>query len=130
MAKFDAGKAVEPMEYDFTAFGGTAGIIPEPSNKQVEDFFNAIGKMAKDLGLGEDTKDPQVRARLAEFMAGLTDEDIAKYKEDVAKAVDRLCSGTPSGEEYINLPYRVQGAFSAWLASELRPEAARPATTL
>lgn len=42
MAKFDAGLAVETLEYDFTKFGGGAGEIPEPSTKTVSAFFEEM----------------------------------------------------------------------------------------
>lgn len=46
MAKFDAGTAVEVLEYDFTAYGGTAGVIPEPTTAAVNRFFGQVRGIA------------------------------------------------------------------------------------
>lgn len=132
MGKFNAAQAVESLEYDFTAFGGPAGTIPEPSNKQVKTFFNTVRAISQGLRLDDVARagelDEAAQKDLAEFLAGLTDEQLEEREDDIAQAVHDLCSGTPSAEEYKNLPYRVQGAFGAWLAGELRPEPPRPAT--
>lgn len=39
MAKFNAEECVEAMEWDFTKYGGGKGVIPEPSDLQMERFL-------------------------------------------------------------------------------------------
>lgn len=46
MAKFDAG-SLERLEYDFTAYGGGAGFIQEPSTRKVNEFFKNMRQTMK-----------------------------------------------------------------------------------
>lgn len=132
MAGFDAGKAVEPLDYDLTAFGGSKGRIPEPSTGAVSEFFQELRVMAVEVKNlmggktpdGEDLSDSDA----AEIMAQMSDTMVQDMQDRIYKAIDGLCGGTPPIEEIQALPYRVLGAFNAWLGAQLRPEAQRPAT--
>lgn len=131
MSKFDAGAVVEPMTYDFTAFGGKSGTIPEPSSGQVDTFMADVRAMIepiKDL-FGKDTTDLAEDADLAEKVSALPDDLVAGMSDQMTEAVAKFCSGSPSKEEIEALPYRVQTAFMAWLMSELRPEGKTAAST-
>lgn len=138
MAKFDAGTAVDPLDYDFSAYKGPVGTIPEPSTKQVNDFFKAMKNMVKDVrklsrDAGPKDVDPD----------NLTDEDLEtisdqidaagevaeKYQAQTREILAELCSNEPSADDLALLPQRVLGAFSSWLVGELRPKKETPGTS-
>lgn len=135
MAKFNAATAVEAMDYDFTAFGGKAGTIPEPTSDQIQAFMKAIADTAASYRtLAKDTE--------AKVEDGMSDEEVIalvtadsdlqdKAKalgDNVSDAITAVTSGEITREDIDRLPWRIQQAFAAWLASELNPEHAGPAT--
>jgi hypothetical protein len=77
MAKFDAGSAVETLDYDFTAYGGGEGVIPEPSTKKVNQYFNEIKAIAKDV------KSLQAQAKSVENIEEFSDEDAMEALDSV-----------------------------------------------
>jgi len=126
MAKFDAGTAVESMDFDFTAYGGSKGTIPEPTNEQVEQFLQFVGKSANRI------REMATVAEQAE-MQGLSDDEIlalGNQDEEIARemtaglyeAIVAVCSGIFTVEEVKRLPFRIQNALAAWIARELNPE--------
>lgn len=129
MAKFNAGTAVESMDYDFTDFGGSTGTIPEPTSTLVDGFFSRVKALAQEVrsnlgGNVEDLSETEAADALAS-MDGLGMED---YERNLAEAISDLCQSKPSVEELMLLPFRVRAAFMQWLIGQLRPEAPRPAT--
>lgn len=133
MAGFDAGAAVEKLSYDFTAFGGGKGDIPEPSPEQVASFWaELIGALtrhaghkavvAKD-GESEEARDERLRQEVIEGKHRSI-ETIARRRE----LVSELCSGTPSVDDLCKLPARVLAAFEAYIQEALSPEASSTAT--
>lgn len=151
MAKFDAGAAVEPMEFDFTAYGGSKGVIPEPGTGAVNQFTKRTKAMLKEV------KNMQGLAAEAEKMEDLTDEEMAEQMgkiDEVEEGANRLqeatitnlallcgakeskddegntviVGGSPGVEELRLLPFRVLQAFSTWLMGEIRPKRTAPAT--
>lgn len=79
MAKFDAGLAVEKLEYDFTAYGGGAGDITEPSTGAVNRFFKQMKRMVKDV------KALQSLAEQVE-LEEMTDEDVVNAIDNMDEA--------------------------------------------
>lgn len=77
MAKFDAGTAVETLDYDFTAFGGGRGTVPEPSTKKVNQYFNEIKAVAKDV------KALQAQAKSVENIEEFSDEAAMEVLDSV-----------------------------------------------
>lgn len=138
MSKFNAATAVEALDYDFTKYvPGKEGTIPEPTTKQVEDFFDAIRLLAKEarrlkngaaekINIDEMSMDEQVDA-LADLPKG-DDAEAARLRQILTDAIVNLVGGEISAEDYEALPYRVQNAFGQWLAEVVRPEAAPTAT--
>ena len=130
MAGFNAAEVVEALDFDFTAFNGPKGTIPEPSNKQVKIFFNrmrdtALATRRDAATLDEDellSDEDAANLALAAF-----DETSEKHNQDVVNAVVMVCSNIFSYEDLDNLPFRVQNAFMAWLVVQIRPEEATPA---
>lgn len=129
MAKFDASKAVEALDYDFTAFGGGVGVIPEPTSGQVEGFFNTIKQLAKEVKAKQGSLEAVNEVDAADTLAEMDDNFMSEYEAEMSEAIAELCSGTPNADEVNRLPFRVRTAFIQWLVGELRPEGTRPATS-
>lgn len=131
MPGFDAGTVVEPLDWDFTAFGAGKGTVPEPSDAR-------LGKFIREVMQAQQTES----ASLAPLTAAGDDPEavlaaIAALPEDVLpgatmamiKPYADLCDGSPTEAQLTKLPPRVRVAFFAWLAGELRPEASSAAST-
>lgn len=137
MAKFDAANAVEAMDFDFSAYGGPIGVIPEPSNGQVDAFFKTAKALAKSMkdktGVSPEDADKEMSAaEVQEVIASMTesedDDAFAEYEEQMTAAIAELCSHFPSQDDIKRLPFRIRTAFMSWLVGELRPESTRPGT--
>lgn len=117
MSKFNAATAVESMEFDFTAFGGGAGAIPEPSTGQVDQFLKVLRGMTR-------TVNPNpTDAEAIEALKAITEDQANEMGNTLKQAMVDLCGGVFSLEDLDRLPYRVFAAFAGWLAGSLRPEA-------
>lgn len=119
---FDAGSAVEALDYDFTAYVADArGTIPEPSQPKLERFADELREIATTGGiteivkLGEDPSQEQLVAALAD----LPEDGIKQVMGAMTDAVVELCDGQPSREEIDALPGRVKQAFIGWVVGEL-----------
>lgn len=139
MGTFVAATAVEPLGYDFTAFGGPQGTIPEPSSGQVDAYMAAIRDMAKEVAaLKAKVESAEAEAKASgeemtseqidEILGSMDDITIEKYQGQMADAIHNLTSGTPSADEIKALPHRVKQAFMQWITSEFRAEAGAPGT--
>lgn len=130
-SKFNAGTAVEALEYDFTDFApGVKGVIPEPSSEQVTGFFQVMQDMANEvrkMTLGKDPAD-LTPEESAEIVSVMSDDQTEQMQDRMMAAIDDLTSGQPSSADVMRLPYRVQAAFMAWLVTQFRPEQQAPAT--
>lgn len=141
MAKFDAGKAVPRLDYDFQAFKlldadgnptdqrGPTGIIGEPSDEQINRFQYDFSALLTEI-TGHDvdpTDNKSVQAAMYEI-----GKDIDLLREVTgrsAEIVAALCSNPdPNGaptkvtvDMLHSLPGRVQNAFYGWLQGELNP---------
>lgn len=158
MAKFNAGTAVESLDWDFTAFGGGEGTISEPTTGAVNAFTKNVKGMLKEVkalqksaqGLDDMIDIEEMdEAELAEKM-GKVDEasegaelfqrktlehlaELCGAKREVVSEPgeeyrDRLVGGSPSLEQLEKLPYRHLQAFSQWLMGEIRPKKTTPGT--
>jgi ATP phosphoribosyltransferase len=128
MSKFNAATAVESLEYDFTAYGGEAGLIPEPSTDQIDQFFTDLRNIVKQVqGLkaqAESAKSGEMtQEQMDEVLAAMDDVSIKKFQTEMTEAVSALCSNQPSVEQITKLPYRVLQAFIQWVSGEFRPKA-------
>lgn len=151
MAKFDAGTAVESLEYDFTKFGGGSGEITEPSTAAVNIFFKNMRSLmgevkglqaeAEALSKVEDMSDEEMlkqvdkmeeategaskyQTRTMEMIAELCG---AKWEPEDAKPEDKvLVGGSPSFEDLQKLPFRHLQAFNKWLIEQIQPKRATP----
>jgi len=130
MAKFDAGTAVDPLEYDFTKYvAGAAGTTPEPSQDQVKEFQHAQMETAKRvkelLGLDLDVSDLEgAQATLTRVdMSKLDPQALDQMSEDLKTKLAKLCSDEPSKEVLDAVPFRVLQAYMGWLSGQLNPKA-------
>lgn len=131
MAKFNAADAVEPLEYEFRPYSEAKGVVPEPTDDQVAEFYANLGKTLENA-LGDDDRlqgvdltDPTQVGRL--FLT-LTADDHKKMSKSLLELHAAVCGGQPSLEELEVLPYRLRQAFYGALQGWLRPEASKPAT--
>lgn len=75
MSKFVPQELLESIEYDFTHYGGTAGVIPEPSTKAVNGFFRSMKSMTREVkGLMGEAKRLEQRAQDESIEEGDIDE--------------------------------------------------------
>jgi hypothetical protein len=109
MPDFNAGLLVEPISYDFTAFGGPQGTVVEPSQTKMRAF-------SKKLQAKFGTSDP---AKLGEILKAMTPEEQEALIDEQQALIAELCGGCPSLEDLQNLPQRVLTAFLGYLMGEL-----------
>jgi hypothetical protein len=134
MSKFNAGAAVEKLEYDFTDYGGSEGIIPEPSSGAVKAYFRSMKDLAKEarkfkgiadsLGEVDDLDDEQLADRMSTIEEA--EEGADQLAEMQKRALAELCSNKPTFDEIEALPYRVFQAFNRWLVAEIAPKKEAP----
>lgn len=153
MGKFDAATAVEALEYDFTAYGGSKGQIQEPSTGAVNAFFNNMKAMFKEVkglqALANVDVEELDEGQMGDLVGKMEDVgDISsKFQEHSTGALAELCGatwvpdedaedpkeqghyegGSPTHEDLKKLPFRVNQAFTQWLMAEIRPKKTTPA---
>lgn len=125
MPKFNAQAAIEPIEYDLSPWG-PVGALPEPSQGQVEQFFDRIrelrtfaGKMLSDA---EKLAKEEKAGELQEFAENLPVEEIKEYQHNMAPWLSEVASGSLDVGMLRELPYRVFGAFFKYITKELSPK--------
>lgn len=138
MGTFNAATAVEQLDYDFEAYGGGKGTIPEPTTGQMEAYFNEIREIAANARkLQESAKKMQERGNDAEalsdeetqeILAAMDSFSLQQFQSQMSAAIARLCSDSPSEEQLSKLPHRVLQAFMKWISGEFRPEAGAATT--
>ena len=105
MAGFDASTAVEPMEYDFTAYGGSKGIVPEPSTKEMQVFQRDFAKVMR-KGQALEISDEEAM-KLTDKQFDKLQADAQGIGEELDELIAQLCKGEPSREDVAKLPFRV-----------------------
>lgn len=122
MTGFDAGSAVEPMEYNFeTVPGGKGkGVIPEPSTSEMKRFQKEFAQIMRKGAALDVSDEDAMKMTDKEFTDFQKKTD--KISEDLDSAIARLCKDTPSVEEVASLPFRVKTKFSKWLMEQFAPE--------
>jgi len=123
---FDASTAVEPMDYDFTAYEGGKGVVPEPSTKEMQNFQRDFAKVMRKGQQLEISDDEAMKLSEKEF--DKLQKDAAAIGEELDELIARLCKGTPAREDVAKLPFRVKTAFSKWLMEQFNPEGATSGT--
>lgn len=120
MAGFDAATAVEPMEWDFSHYGGGKGVVPEPSTREMQDFQRDFAKVMRKGQKLEVSDEDAMKMSEKEF--DKLQKDAQAIGEELDELIARLCKGTPSREDVATLPFRVKTAFSKWLMEQFAPE--------
>lgn len=128
MAGFDATTAVEALDFNFRPHVDVSGTIPEPSDAQINRFFKDLQALVKQATGSAGAITPTPDQTIA-WLSALSADQMQESSRATAAAVDRLCSGTPSAEQILALPFRLQQAFIGWLMGMMRPEAGNAATT-
>jgi hypothetical protein len=126
---FDAGTAVEAMDFDFTTIPGGKGkgVVPEPSTTDMKVFQKAFSKVMREgEKLNEASKDP---AKLSEEEFELLQKQGEEIGEQLDAAIAKLCKNKPTAEQVATLPFRHKTAFSKWLMEQFNPEKGEAATT-
>jgi len=131
--KFNAGEQVERLDWDFKAFGGGEGTVPEPSTGAVNHFFKQIKEMAQGMRemreAGAKIESGELsEEEAADEIAQMSDDVLETYIGQLNKALAELCQDSPNEEQLGKLPYRVQTAFMQWLMGQFRPEQQGPVT--
>lgn len=109
--------ADDEMTFDFSKFGGPTGVIPEPSTRQIETFMEVLRQTMPTTrdDQGHEVLDVPAIAEIAK------DSDLEAV---LYSAVADVCSGHPSVQEIMALPFRPQRRFIGWLLGTLLdPEA-------
>lgn len=141
MAKFDAAKAVDPVEWDFTAYGGGSGVTPEPSRGQIIQFEKEMKRLSKSIraiqrkadALEKKAKDENLPPEELDKMIDALEDEVSidqmdAYEDAVTEAIAELCGGSPSVEDMNGLPFRIKEEFAKFVIQEFRPspESQRP----
>lgn len=125
---FDAGKYVDVLDYDFTAFGGSKGVVPEPSDKVLLRFQDSMRKGLVDFGVSDDVDVTDNTAVMA-IIAKLPADQLERFMEMQVDALAAFCQGTPTLTELQTMPVRVRNAFAGWLMGKFaNPEYLATAT--
>lgn len=118
---FQADKVVDPLDFDFSAFGGPVGTIPEPTDQQIFQLQEDLSAGLVAVGVPADQLDDM--EAIAKATATLDRESQQTFLEAQTEALARLCGGEPTLEQIQALPFRIRAAFFGWLIGEFRPEA-------
>lgn len=125
MTKFDAGSVLEPLDYDFTKFGGRKGTVPEPDEVVLTEFLRQLAEITNAIAKEHfDLPDDITREELFVKAQELTTKDILP---ELSAALTKLysevlCQGNPPVEELNRLPLRIRGEFFKWIVEQTRPE--------
>lgn len=113
MAGFVAADAVEPLDYDFTAFVDAKGTVREPSRKQRRRFDRRVAGI-----FGDETTD-ETNERFAKMSATERQHELERIADESIEALVELCGDQPSREELEALPERILAAFVSYLRGTL-----------
>jgi hypothetical protein len=133
MPMFDAGAAVEALDWDFTKAGVKAtGTIPEPSDRAIGDFLDGLKKLytetRKMVEAGEQAEASP--GEMLEALNAVTGDMFVEQMKGIAVLYAALCSGKPGVDELLALPLRVRAKFYGWVMNEVvNPEAETGAGT-
>lgn len=126
---FDGGQ-YGTLRYDFKSWGGVQGIIPDPSDKMIEDYMKGLRDAAKEFGAEDADTDNMSAAEVQELMEDDKNMEIEAAQAKIAELTSELCQGSPNTPQLLALPFRVRQGFLKWLQGKLMdPEANAAGTT-
>ena len=128
MPAFDAGTAVEALDWDFHAAGVKAkGIVPEPTDAAIGRFLDGLKKLytqAQESGMATEVSGSATPEEMLDALSSLTGDIFVKFMADTAELFADLCSQKPSTAQLLQLPLRVRIKFYGWIQEEVvNPEA-------
>lgn len=125
---FDASKYVDVLDYDFSAFGGSKGTVPEPSDKVLVRFQESIRKGLIEFGVTDEI-DVTDNAAVMAIIAKLPPDQLSSFLDMQVDALAEFCQGMPTLTELQTMPVRVRNAFAGWLLGKFAsPESLATAT--
>lgn len=144
---FDAGTAVEALDWDFTKYNAGSGTSPEPSSKEIDRFFRkqqmlisalqrVKGAMVKkelerNQGLSgkealaelnrwaEMSVEDAIEILADEVEALIPLDELEKYTRRMAELVGELTHNCPSAEQIMKVPHRIRAIYFQWLGEQL-----------
>lgn len=127
---FVAADEVPALTYDFTAYKGESGVIPEPTDTQITTFRRSVkAALAPVMDLAKRAKGMSEDDVQAMVIAGGDDTISDELWQQIIDAVGVLCGGSPSADQINALPGRVKTAFAGWITGIfLQPKALTPDT--
>lgn len=114
---FDSGQ-FGTLRYDFKAYGGVQGMIPDPSDEMIEQYLRGMRDAAKEFSAAENTEDLSAE-QLQELLEDDQNMRLAEAQQVIAGLTAELCGGSPTKEQLLALPFRVRQAFLSWLQGKL-----------
>lgn len=130
MPKFDAGSAVEPLEYDFSAYDGPVGITPEPSDHSFQKFAAKQSRLMIDADkIEKDMTKAEKDDALDEKALDGFQERSQKLSDQMSVIIAELCQDKPSKADVDLLPYRVKMAYTTHLMKQFSPEGGTSGTS-
>lgn len=128
MAGFDAGAALEPLNWTLKPYVDAEGVLPEPSQDVLDRFRRTMRGIT---GQALDDEGEIDREKLDQMVkdAGSDEAFDAKLAQQMIDCYADVCQGSPSREQIVGLPATVRAAFYQWVnASLLDPFSRTPAT--
>lgn len=131
MPKFDASSIGGELEYDFSKWGGSKGVIPEPPRFAVSRMLKRVDELFESLGLRKkEDKGVETPEDVINTMEKVSEEEVfEKMAAGLVEILAEVCDGSPSKEDLEKLPYRPMQGFFGYLMGELtNPEVSKPDT--
>lgn len=123
MPKFDAGTAVEKLEYDFRPYADVYGETPEPSEQAFQKFSSKQAKVMIDMDrLEKEMAQAEKDEKLDDETVEVFQKRGREISDKMSKIIAELCQDKPSKDEVDQLPYRVKTAYIKHLMSQFSPE--------
>lgn len=106
------------------------GIIPDPSDKMIEDFMRGLRDAAKEFGNDDVDTDNMSAEEIQELMDDDANLRVEEAQAKIMGLLGELCGGSPSADQLLALPLRVRQGFMRWIQGKLLdPEASAAGTT-
>lgn len=130
MSQFSVSSVPE-LKYDFTGirsndgktFCKGSGVIPEPTQKEIEGYSQAIRE------LFSISKDDSVEKAIESAEKSTSEEDADAKSKTLLELTATLCENNPSYKELDALPPRYRTGFMKWIHQELsNPEVSSAGT--
>ncbi len=128
MPRFDAGSALEALEYDFSTADnpkGPAGTVPEPTTAQVTRFYDDLTTGIREVFPPERFEgfDVSTRVGTRRFLESLDYDDSLAVHQHTMSVFAAVCSDKPSVADQETLPWRLLQRWHKAVQEWLRPEA-------